>query len=462
MKTKKHTGYVAVVTNTGKQLMPATNRRARQLLDSGRAVIYRYRPVFTIQLLYRSDGEVQPVELKMDTGYQDIGVSVCSGKHEYLGREYALLKDETERHNGQRKYRRTRRNRKRHRQPRFDNRKGTVCLDGFAPSVRNKRDRHVDLVKGICEVFPVTDAYIEMGQFDTQALKAIAEGRPLPQGTGYQQGERYRTATLREAVFNRDGYTCICCGRNAQSDGAILHVHHIGFWKGDRTDRMANLATVCEKCHTAKNHKPGGKLHGMQPKLKAFKGATFMTSVRFSMFRLMQEACPGVQFHMTYGAATKLARQELGVRKSHAGDAYAMGTMHPKHRAHTQYYQKRRRNNRILEKFRDAVFIDLRDGSKKKGPQIGCNRTKRSMPRDNTQNERMCRQTKVSAGKRIIRTFRHFLQPGDIVRYQGRKRVVKGSKNLGKAVALANGRNPSANSVTLVTHAGGWMHVETG
>ncbi|MBR5951336.1 MAG: HNH endonuclease, partial [Actinomycetaceae bacterium] len=43
--------------------------------------------------------------------------------------------------------------------------------------------------------------------------------------------------------------------------------HHVGFWKGDHTDRLSNLMTVCTKCHTAKNHKKGGKLFGLVPKL---------------------------------------------------------------------------------------------------------------------------------------------------------------------------------------------------
>ena len=55
---------------------------------------------------------------------------------------------------------------------------------------------------------PITDITLEMGNFDTQVLKAKEEGKPLPQGADYQHGGRYGIATLREAVFFRDSYKC--------------------------------------------------------------------------------------------------------------------------------------------------------------------------------------------------------------------------------------------------------------
>lgn len=100
-----------------------------------------------------------------------------------------------------------------------------------------------------------------MGQFDTQLLKAIEKGEKPPEGTDYQHGECYGIATLREAVFTRDNYTCQCCGKSIK-DKVILHVHHIKYRSQGGTDSMDNLATVCHQCHTPKNHKPGGKLYG--------------------------------------------------------------------------------------------------------------------------------------------------------------------------------------------------------
>lgn len=281
-------GAVAVVSASGKPLMPTNICRARRLLKSGRAVIHKYRPFFTIRMTDREDGNTQPVEVTIDTGYLYIGLDVCSEKHEFVNEQRDLLPDEAENHKSRSKTRRARRGKKRYRKKRFDNRKGRMTKDGFAPSIRNKRDVHIELYKRVCEVFPITSSHFEMGQFDTQVLKAMEEGKPLPEGTDYQQGERYGIATLREAVFTRDSHTCVFCGRGIK-DNAVLHVHHIRFWKKDRTNRMSNLAVCCEKCHTAKNHQPGGKLYGVIPKLSTFKGAAFMTAVRWDIQLIFDE-----------------------------------------------------------------------------------------------------------------------------------------------------------------------------
>ena len=61
----------------------------------------------------------------------------------------------------------------------------------------------------------------------------------------------------------------------------VLRTHHIGYWKGDRSNRVSNLLTVCDKCHTQVNHQPSGKLYGLQPKSKKLPEAAFMNSVRY-------------------------------------------------------------------------------------------------------------------------------------------------------------------------------------
>ena len=93
-------------------MMPTSEYRARKLLKKGRAIIYRYRPYFTIQLLDREDGEVQEVEYKSDTGSQHVGISVCTEKKELLSEQRDLLQMEPEAHNDRKKNRRNRRNRR--------------------------------------------------------------------------------------------------------------------------------------------------------------------------------------------------------------------------------------------------------------------------------------------------------------------------------------------------------------
>lgn len=444
---------VAVISKTGIRLMPTSNYRARKLLARKKATVYRYRP-FTIQLTERESGKVQPIEYAVDTGYYHVGNSIKTAKHELAAVEVRTLMDESSRQDDRRRYRRQRRSRLRYRAARFDNRKRP---EGWlAPSIRHRMEQNLSLLDRVAKVVPITRIVMEMGQFDTQVLKAVSSGTPLPQGTDYQKGERYGIATLREAVFTRDHHTCQCCG-NSLSDKVILHVHHIVYRSQGGTDSMANLATVCHKCHTPKDHKPGGKLYDWKPKLQSFKGATFMTAVRWAMYQQVKERYPQVEVRITCGAETKERRRLLDVGKSHVNDAYVMGDFHPLHRAHPWILQKKRRNNRILEKFYDAKYIDIRDGKKRSGQELFNGRTNQNHDRD-TENLHRYRGEKVTKGRRSIRRQRYPFQPHDTVVYKGRKLETAGCHNKGSRLLL-EGKSVSIRQVHLKRYSGGYYTV---
>ena len=441
-----------VIAKDGTRLMPTFNiKKVRNLLKTKKAIIYCYEP-FTIQLCYDSTKNTQPIEFTEDTGYANIGLSLKSAKHEYVNEEYVLPTMEVENHKTCSKLRRTRRNRLRYKAKRFDNRK--IPKKWLAPSLRHKKELHIQIFKKYLKVVPITTVYLEVGQFDTQILTAIESGNKLPQGIEYQHGETYGYDTLREAVFSRDNYKCICCGKSAITDKVILNMHHLGFKKGDRTNRLNNLATVCSKCHTAKNHQPGGKLYDLNPKLNNFKGAAYMNSVKWQIYEDFKNIFENT--YITYGAVTKRTRLEKNISKTHGNDAYCIGKHLPKHRSKTVRYKKNKRNNRVLEKFYDAKVIDIRDNKTKKGASLGCERTNRKVPRRNENNQRMYRGEKLSKGRRVIRKHRYPLRPNDIVLFNKEKLKVIGVQNEGSYVKLSNNKAVSIDKVTLVCHVGGW------
>ena len=287
--------------------------------------------------------------------------------------------------------------------------------------------------------------------------KTIEEGKKLPEGTDYQMGKRYLTSTLREAVFQRDNYTCKICGKGLK-DKVILRVHHISFYKGDHSNKVKNLLTVCNRCHTPSNHKESGKLWNL-PYAKNYKDATFMNTVKWHLYNLLKEGFKDVKFNIAYGALTKVKRYELGISKTHANDAYAMGTLHPKKRIKTRYFKKCRRNNRILSKFYDTKYIDSRDKSIKSGKELSCNRTDRSMLRNNENNLRKFRLRKVSKGKYVVRKQHYSLKPGDIIFVEGKKYVVKGMQDLGKRVALKECNPVKIEKIEKTIHCNGWQEI---
>lgn len=56
---------------------------------------------------------------------------------------------------------------------------------------------------------------------------------------------------MREAVLERDDYTCQGCGTDVERDAPIHHIVPLGC---GGTNTYRNLITLCEKCH--------GKIHG--------------------------------------------------------------------------------------------------------------------------------------------------------------------------------------------------------
>lgn len=193
-----------------------------------------------------------------------------------------------------------------------------------------------------------------------------------------------------------------------------------------------------------------------------------MNVVRWYIKNDIKERYPDVEVKHTYGAYTKASRRDLGqLPKTHANDAYAMGEFHPKHRCTETHYIKRRRNNRVLTKFYDAVYIDKRDGTRKKGSEIGCNRTDRSIPRSNPNNERMHRGARLSKGRASIRTGHHSYQAGDIVLYKGKRYEVKTtrfkqSKKLGDyetAEFKPSSTQHKIAEVKSIRRIGGWQSI---
>lgn len=220
---------------------------------------------------------------------------------------------------------------------------------------------------------------------------------------------------------------------------------------------MSNLITICTDCHTPAAHQPGGALYEWKPKLKTFRGAAFMNTVKWYIYDNLKEDFPGM-VHLTYGSVTKRERNRRNIEKSHANDAYCIGEFRPKHRCHTAYYKKVRRHNRILTKFYDSQWIDRRDGSVKKEKQLPNGRVSRSHKKD-TENLRVYRKKRISKGYYSLRSERYPLQPGDTVIYKGQVYTVDEAKNNGEAVKICNAAktcNPSVASVKRIHRSDGW------
>ena len=220
---------------------------------------------------------------------------------------------------------------------------------------------------------------------------------------------------------------------------------------------MANLITVCDKCHTPKEHKPGGRLYNWKPKIPSFKGATYMTTIRWQLYDEVKSNFPDVNIRITYGAETKEHRRERNIVKSHVNDAFVMRQFQPKHRAKPIHLKKKRRNNRCLEKFYDARYIDSRNGSKKTGQELFNGRISRNHKKD-SENLHRYRLQKVTAGRRTIRRQHYSIQPHDIVMYEGRRYETAGTHcNSTRIILLPDKKSVSVKKVARYKYAGGYF-----
>lgn len=455
---------VGVFSRTGQKLMPTDRFRAvRLMLKSGEARIYSRRP-FAIQLTYDSPEKTQETELCCDIGAQHLGVSVKTAKRELLSAQFDMLPDEKQRHDDRRMYRRTRRNRLRYRKPRFDHR--VRKENWLAPSVQHKLDAQLDVVRRLVGVLPITKITVEVGKFDPALMSALERGVPPPQDAGYQHGPLYFSDSLRAAVFERDRYTCQICGASPfdgkKGKSAVhLHTHHALFWKGRHGNTLGELLTVCSDCHTARNHRQGGMLWGLTPKVPRLEGATFMNQIRRRFVNELRASFgSGVPVCVTYGAETARRRKSLGIEKSHVNDAYCMGDFQPPARAEKEVYEKKRRNNRILQAFYDAKIKEIRTGKTVPGAALSCGRTNRRDSRRSLKNQRLFRGEKVSKGYNRIRRTHYSIRSGDTICWKGRIFKAGSIHNKGKTVdfpkPILGRKSTSPNKVRVISHVGGW------
>ena len=330
---------VYVISQNGQPLMPTENHaKVRILLKNKKAKVIKKCP-FTIQLAYDSTNYTQDITLGVDAGSKYIGLSATTKSKVLFESDVELRNDIVNLLSVRRQNLRTRRNRKtRYRKPRFNNRRRK---EGWlAPSVQNKVDSHLTVIRKVHEILPITKVIVEVASFDIQKIK-----NPMISGTEYQQGEQLDFWNVREYVLFRDGHICQCC--KGKSKDKILNVHHIES-RHTGGDAPNNLITLCETCHTG-YHKGIVKLPKTIRRGMSFKDAAFMGIMRWAFYNKLKEIYPNV--NLTYGYITKNTRIKNSLPKEHYIDARCISGNVEAIASGTVYYQKKVRcHNRQIHK----------------------------------------------------------------------------------------------------------------
>lgn len=434
----KHIKFIYVLDQTGKPLMPTKRLgMVRYWLKTGQAHWYK-NSRDTIQFNRPTEHHLQNCTQGCDLG-NHLGQSVIANGQEMYSSESYCDGNQTHKLLQKRKtYRRTRRNRLRYRKKRFKNRKN-LAKQRYVPSVKRKLQFQIKEIARISKFLPINQMIFEGSVFNINRLTQYVQAKK-----GYHN--------VLDYLYARDH------GRDAL-DGkkypkSALVVHHLVHRADGGTNNPDNLVLLTRVHHNQANHNNGVLDQLTKQRQKTFKnvdtrGAYFMNILNVELPKYFD-------YLPTFGYITATKRKQYNIKKTHHDDAFVIagGSDHTVRLPYTWYREKKRVNNRSLERMYDAVYRDLRDGKKKNGKILSSGRSARSreLPYDN---QRPYRANKLKKGHRSIRRQHYQLRPGDLVKYQDKLYAVKGINHYGKYIVLVDHQtkiNPSVKKVNCLYH----------
>lgn len=334
---------VFVLDKRKRPLMPCSEKRARKLLDSGRARVHKLFP-FCIRLTDRSaeDSALQPLRLSLDPGSKETGLAVARISHSVD----ALVDAETGEiapvmhicflmelvHRGmsikkaliaRAAMRGRRRGNLRYRAPRFNNR--PKAKGWLAPSLKHRVDTTSSWVRRLTRLAPITHLAQELVRFDMQLMQ-----NPEISGVEYQQGS-LQGYEVRQYLLEKFHRTCAYC----DATDVPLQMEHIHPKANGGSNRVSNLTLACGPCNAKKAARDIKDFLANDPlRLKRIlaqakaplKDAAAVNSTRWALFNALKST--GLAVETGSGGQTKWNRSRLGIVKTHALDAACVGTVH--------------------------------------------------------------------------------------------------------------------------------------
>lgn len=328
---------VFVLDRSGKPLMPCSEKRARTLLESGRARVHRLHP-FVIRLTDRTqaDSALQPLRIKLDPGSKTTGLALVrdadhvdaeSGEIRRAAVVVSLMemlhrgRQISEALTARRQMRRRRRGNLRYRAPRFLNR-GNKTKGWLAPSLQHRIDSTLSWVQRLRRWAPVTAISSELVRFDMQLIQ-----NPEIAGVEYQQGT-LAGYELREYLLEKWGRQCAYC----DAKDVPLQIEHIEPKARGGSDRASNLTLACSCCNQKKGARSINEFLARDPnrsaKIKAqakrpLRDAAAANATRWALANALKATDLPVE--LASGGLTKFNRMRHGIEKTHAWDAVCVG-----------------------------------------------------------------------------------------------------------------------------------------
>jgi len=313
---------VFVIDGDKRPLTPTSPARARKLLGSGKAAVFRRYP-FTI-ILKRTVGNARPakLQLKIDPGSKTTGLAILNGSTVLWAAELTHRGESIKKLLASRKaVRAGRRFRKtRYRKPRFLNR--SRPKDWLAPSLNHRVLTVMTWVNRLSRYSPIKSVAQEFVRFDFQKME-----NPEISGVEYQQGVLHGYE-VREYLLEKWGRQCSYCG----AKNTPLEVEHIHPKSKGGSNRISNLSLACRDCNQAKGNSDIRDFLSQKPAvltriLKQVKApltdAAAVNSTRWQLLNALKAT--GLSVSVGSGGKTKFNRCSQDIPKHHWTDAACVG-----------------------------------------------------------------------------------------------------------------------------------------
>jgi len=470
--------------------MPTTRHGSiRRLLRHNRTSVVRDVP-FTVQLHDTQDNETQPLVLAIDPGHtigaaviRHDGIPLFFGEFETRSDEIPdLMQQRAASRRMRRQHRRDKcKRRAKHAETTFGGARefrlqgtndngdpfGSLLCKAIKPKLarinNRKRDdkwltptakhllySHIRVIDYLCGLLPISRIVLEYAQFDLQKIE-----NPDIRGEEYQQGRMLGYKNVEQYVLERDRHLCQLCRKHTQKH---LHVHHVIWRRHGGADTPENLVTLCHECHElvhvnpSTNQRLQEKFKGMK---KRFVHTTLLNTILPFLYRWLQFS--DIPVSRTYGYITKYYRKEWNIDKSHALDAYVMAVRkanaEPNGYKETQVYhfmQFRRHKRGLVSRVEDRKYYVEQNGKRVcVAKNRGQGRTGQTDKPSLGQYHEEYGESAVAAltvgtrgkGKKAMMDKTVSWNPGDVVRYHGQRKVLKGTRNKGRELGFVGEKN---------------------
>lgn len=352
-KEEANMTMVYVVSKNGKPLMP-TRRcgHVRILLKQKKAALVTANP-FTIRLLYDTPEIVQPLYLGIDPGRTNVGMSVVTAKAEPIfqaecvtrNKEVPKLMKERKQHRQQSRHYRRRCKRQRrakkagtvsekgenfkrklpgckdpivchaikNKEARFNNRVRSVSW--LTPTATHLLRTHINLIEKIRKFLPITDVVLETNRFAFMRLDD-----PTIEGINFCNGRLKGMDGVKGYIWKHQNGRCLFCGK------PIEHYHHVVPRKRNGSETVSNRVGLCEQHHELvhKDETWAEKLEEIvSGEGKRYHALSVLNQIIPSLIAGLKERFPQ-HVHLTEGKTTNAFREQYGLEKTHALDAFCI------------------------------------------------------------------------------------------------------------------------------------------